>query len=67
MHSDADAVQHSAILERALSARGVRVKRHLLASGGHGFAMGAQDADTRDWPKSFATWLRARGFMPERE
>lgn len=65
--SGADAAQHSAILERALSAKGVRVKRHLLPSGGHGFAMGGQHADTREWPKWLTTWLRARGFMPDRE
>lgn len=62
-HSRSYAKQNSAIMQHALEANKVLVDRHLLPGDSHGFGMG-NDEVTRQWPKWFATWLRARGFLP---
>ncbi|MFT4274969.1 MAG: alpha/beta hydrolase, partial [Rhodopseudomonas sp.] len=55
-------IANTAMLADACIDAGVRVERHVLRSGGHGFGMGHPDSPTEVWPQWYASWLRTQGI-----
>jgi acetyl esterase/lipase len=51
------------ILAHAAERAGVSIETHRLATGGHGFGMGAPGTGSAAWPGWFETWLRRRGLL----
>ncbi|WP_425284005.1 alpha/beta hydrolase [Methylobacterium phyllostachyos] len=56
-------VANSRIMAAACERAGVPVDLHIVADGGHGFAMGRPDTASAAWPKWYAAWLKANGAL----
>jgi acetyl esterase/lipase len=57
-----NALMFATALARCKVPFGMRVFDH----GGHGYGMGAEDAELSGWPDSCAKWLEKRGFFKSR-
>jgi acetyl esterase/lipase len=57
-------VGHSLIMFAAMRAAGRSVELHLFGRGGHSWGMGAEGSEVAAWPRLFANWARANGFLP---
>jgi acetyl esterase/lipase len=57
-------VGHSLAMFSAMRAAGRPVELHIFQRGGHSWGMGRPDSEVAAWPKLFAEWARANGFMP---
>lgn len=56
-------VAHSLLLFDAAREQGVDVEMHIFDRGGHSWGLGRPGTQTAQWPRLFATWARAHGFM----
>ena len=54
-------VMNSRIMARVCERAGVPVELHVVADGGHGFAMGRQGTASAQWPSWYEAWLRTNG------
>lgn len=64
---DAVSCSNSEVMERACREKGVPVRRILYEKGGHGYGMERRGNPTDAWPLEAEKWLRASGWMPDRE
>lgn len=56
-------VMNSKIMARACERAGVPVDLHIVADGGHGFAMGRPGTASTAWPSWYEAWLRTKGAL----
>lgn len=56
-------VAHSLLMFRAAREAGVPAELHVFDRGGHSWGLGRPGAQVAQWPRLFATWARAHGFM----
>ncbi len=56
-------VGHSLLMFQAARARDVPVELHVFDRGGHSWGLGRPGTQVAQWPRLFATWARAHGFM----
>ncbi len=65
LSSDDDIVspENSLRFYAALLTAGVSAEMHIYQSGGHGYGLGALNADLAGWTQRLADWLRLRGLL----
>ncbi len=56
-------VNHSLLMFQAARAQDVPVEMHIFDRGGHSWGLGRPGTQVAQWPRLFATWARAHGFM----
>lgn len=56
-------VGHSLLMFQAARQAGVPVEMHIFDRGGHSWGLGRPGTQVAQWPRLFATWARAHGFM----
>ena len=50
-------------MAQACERAGVPVELHVVADGGHGFAMGRPGTASAGWPAWYEAWLRTNGAL----
>ena len=61
------AVAHSQRLADAMEAAKRPVELHLFERGGHSWGLGKPGDPVAAWPRLFATWARANGWLPTKK
>lgn len=56
-------VMNSRIMASVCERAGVPVELHVVADGGHGFAMGRPGTASAEWPSWYEAWLRTNGAL----
>ncbi|MCD9028786.1 alpha/beta hydrolase [Luteimonas sp. BDR2-5] len=56
-------VGHSLLMFQAARAHDVPAELHVFERGGHSWGLGRPGTQVAQWPRLFATWARAHGFM----
>lgn len=56
-------VGHSLLMFQAAHAAGVKAELHVFDRGGHSWGLGRPGTQVAQWPRLFANWARANGFM----
>jgi len=56
-------VGHSLLMFQAARAQDVPAELHIFDRGGHSWGLGRPGTQVAQWPRLFATWARAHGFM----
>lgn len=56
-------VAHSLLMFQAARAQNVPAELHVFDRGGHSWGLGRPGTQVAQWPRLFATWARAHGFM----
>lgn len=56
-------VNHSLLMFQAARAQDVPAELHIFDRGGHSWGLGRPGTQVAQWPRLFATWARANGFM----
>lgn len=56
-------VAHSLLMFQAAREAGVPAQMHIFDRGGHSWGLGRPGTQVAQWPRLFATWARAHGFM----
>lgn len=56
-------VGHSLLLFQAARAQNVPAELHVFDRGGHSWGLGRPGSQVAQWPRLFAAWARAHGFM----
>jgi len=57
--------QNSIVMHEALTQHGIATELKLYETGGHGFGLGRQGADSAHWSDDFIAWLRNMKIIPE--
>ncbi len=60
-------VAHSLRLAAAMHAAKRPVEMHLFQRGGHSWGLGKPGEPVAAWPRLFASWIRANGWLPARK
>lgn len=56
-------VGHSLLMFQAARAQNVPAELHVFERGGHSWGLGRPGSRVAQWPRLFATWARAHGFI----
>lgn len=56
--------QNSVLMYEALQAKGVPAELRLYEEGGHGFGLGHEGKDSKQWSDDFVAWMRQMHFLP---